>query len=113
MMWHLFQMHEITDDNDLDFAIAVFRAGTQIDKEEDHSDRVGTYRGISKIGWLLELQYLECDSSNLDIYSVTNRKPLQIRKKVRHCSLVESAHTWDGTGCEFESWQCRIHIPCS
>ena len=20
---------------------------------------------------------------------------------------------WDGTGCEFDSWQCRIYIPCS
>ena len=29
---------------------------------------------------------------------------------VRHCSLVESACTWDGTGCEFDSWQCRIYI---
>ena len=28
----------------------------------------------------------------------------------RHCGLVESARTWDGTGCEFDSWQCRIYI---
>ena len=34
----------------------------------------------AKIGWLLELQNLECYSSNLEIYSVTNRKPMQIRK---------------------------------
>ena len=26
------------------------------------------------------------------------------------CSNVLSA--WDGTGCEFDSWQCRIYIPC-
>ena len=26
---------------------------------------------------------------------------------------VGSARTWDGTGCEFDSWQCRIYIPCS
>ena len=32
---------------------------------------------------------------------------------VRHCSLVVSAPAWDGTGCEFDSWQCRIYIPCS
>ena len=32
---------------------------------------------------------------------------------VRHCGLVESGRIWDGTGCEFDSWQCRIHIPCS
>ena len=23
---------------------------------------------------------------------------------------MESAHTWDGTGCEFDSWQCWIYI---
>ena len=32
---------------------------------------------------------------------------------VRQCGLVESAPTWNGTGCEFDSWQCRIYIPCS
>ena len=32
---------------------------------------------------------------------------------VRHCSLVGSAPAWDGTGCEFDSWQCRRYIPCS
>ena len=32
---------------------------------------------------------------------------------VRHCGLVGSAPTWDRTGCEFNSWQCRIYIPCS
>ena len=30
--------------------------------------------------------------------------------KICHCDLVKSGRTWDGTGCEFESWQCRIHI---
>ena len=33
--------------------------------------------------------------------------------KVRHCGLVVLAPAWDGTGCEFDSWQCRIYIPCS
>ena len=32
---------------------------------------------------------------------------------VRHCGLVVSAPAWDGTGCEFNSWQCWIYIPCS
>ena len=32
---------------------------------------------------------------------------------VRHCGIVVSAPAWDGTGCEFDSWQCRIYIPCS
>ena len=37
---------EATDENDLDLAIAVFREGMHIEKEEeDRSDRVGTYRG--------------------------------------------------------------------
>ena len=27
--------------------------------------------------------------------------------------LVGSAPTWDRTGCEFNSWQCWIYIPCS
>ena len=43
--WHgnLFQVSEATDENDLDLAIAVFREGVHIDKEEeDRSDRVGT-----------------------------------------------------------------------
>ena len=29
------------------------------------------------------------------------------------CDLVESAPSWDGTGCEFDSRQCRIYLPCS
>ena len=32
---------------------------------------------------------------------------------VRHCGLVVSTPAWDGTGCEFDSWQCWIYIPCS
>ena len=31
----------------------------------------------------------------------------------RHCGLVVSSPAWDGTGCEFDSGQCRIYIPCS
>ena len=43
--WHdsLFQISEATDENDLDFAIAVLRVGTRIDKKlEGRSNRVGT-----------------------------------------------------------------------
>ena len=32
---------------------------------------------------------------------------------VRHCGLVGSVPAWDRTGCEFDSWQCQIYIPCS
>ena len=40
-------MSEATDENDLDFAIAVFCVGTHIDKEEeDRSESVGTHLGI-------------------------------------------------------------------
>ena len=31
---------------------------------------------------------------------------------VRHCGLGVSAPAWDGGGCEFDSCQCRIYIPC-
>ena len=31
----------------------------------------------------------------------------------RHCGQVVSAPAWDGTGCDFDSWQCLIYIPCS
>ena len=30
-----------------------------------------------------------------------------------HFGLVVSAPAWDGTGCKFDSRQCRIYIPCS
>ena len=32
---------------------------------------------------------------------------------LQHCGLVVSAPAWDGTGCEFDSCQCLIYIPCS
>ena len=44
----VFQTLKATDENDLDFAIPVFRLGTHSDnEEEDRNNRVGTsYRGI-------------------------------------------------------------------
>ena len=30
---------------------------------------------------------------------------------VEKSGLVVSAPAWDGTGCEFDSWQCQIYIP--
>ena len=50
--WHgnIFQVSEATDEKDLDFAIAGFCEGMDIDKEEeDRSDRVGTYRGTMAV----------------------------------------------------------------
>ena len=47
MTWELIPTLEARDENDLDFAIPVFRVGTHSDNEkEDRSNRVGTYRGI-------------------------------------------------------------------
>ena len=40
-------------------------------------------------------------------------EPIPLGHSVRHCGLVGSAPARDGTGCEFDSWQCRIYIPCS
>ena len=36
-----------------------------------------------------------------------------LNANVRHCGLVGSAPIRDGTGCELDSWQCQIYIPCS
>ena len=30
-----------------------------------------------------------------------------------YTTLVVSAPAWNGTGREFDSWQCQIYIPCS
>ena len=54
-----------------------------------------------------------------NLYNITliwikpGSKPGSIPDQTRHCGLVVSAPAWDGTGCEFDSWQCRIYIPCS
>ena len=37
----------------------------------------------------------------------------QNHSPTRHCGLVVSAPACDGSGCEFDSWQCRIYILCS
>ena len=37
-----------------------------------------------EIGWLLEMQYLKNDKSNLEIYSMSNRKPMKISKSRRN-----------------------------
>ena len=40
-------MFEATDENDLEFAMVVFRGRTHIDNDEEgRSARVGTYRGM-------------------------------------------------------------------
>ena len=43
---------------------------------------------------------------------VGQRNSRNIISSVRHCGLVESARTWDGSGCEFDSWQCQQYL-CS
>ena len=55
-------------------------------------------------------------AATLTIYRLHNFYILVLMNEtwiVRHCGLVVSAPAWDGTGCEFDSWQCRIYIPCS
>ena len=47
------------------------------------------------------------ESLTVTIYFSQNHSP------TRHCGLVVSAPACDGSGCEFDSWQCRIYIPCS
>ena len=32
-----------------------------------------------------------------------------LNHSVHHCGLLESARTWEETGCEFDSWQCWIY----
>ena len=44
---------------------------------------------------------------------ITSSLHVSSQLTVRHCGLVVSTPAWDGTGCEFDSWQCRIYIPCS
>ena len=49
-------------------------------------------------------------SSNCGTRGRIERREEQI---VRDCGLVVSTPAWDGTGWEFDSWQCRTYIPCS
>ena len=36
-----------------------------------------------------------------------------VQGNARQGKAMVSAPAWDGTGREFDSWQCRIYIPCS
>ena len=85
--WHdsKFQISYATDENDLDFVIAVFRVGTHIDKEEnDPGDRIGTTRGIWE-RWhnMMAVEAARPCTYMLETYSVTNGKPTQIRQNRR------------------------------
>ena len=53
-------------------------------------DRAGTYRGTRavRLDGCWEMQYLESDSSNLEIYYVTNRKPMEFSKNRRNAPTV-------------------------
>ena len=44
------------------------------------------------------------------VYQTTNIIPDNFDGKP---NTTLSAPAWDGTGREFDSWQCRIYIPCS
>ena len=71
---------QATDENDLDLAIAVVHVGTHIDKGEDQSDRFGAYRGSRYRMAVGNVQHFESESSCVETYLVTNRKPMQIRQ---------------------------------
>ena len=46
----VFQIFDATDENDLEAAMEVLCKGTHIDKdEEDRSDRIGVYCGMSVV----------------------------------------------------------------
>ena len=38
--------------------------------------------------------------------------PLSRKRSLSLSVTVASAPAWDGTGCELDSWQCRIYITC-
>ena len=105
----------------MDFAIPFFLLGTQSDKEEDRNDRVGTLprNKSGEIGWLLELEKSESDSSNLEIYSVANKKPMQLRNKFEFGgknSLCErkvcQVRDEDGGSVGTCFWECRTVMIC-
>ena len=73
--------------------------------------------------WPMKVQYGRCESNMADESPIwpmwiqhdrwksnvaNNTWPM--KTYVRHCGLAVSAPIWDGTGCEFDSWQCRIYI---
>ena len=80
----LFQIYEATDENDLDFAMGFSGRNTYWQRRRRSWScwHIPWNKG-GEIGWLLELQNLESDNSNLEIYSLANRKPMQIRKNGR------------------------------
>ena len=47
--------------------------------------------------------------------SVVRRHETKINQNVSAvtCGLVVLAPAWDGTGPEFDPWQCRKYLPCS
>ena len=56
---------------------------------------------------------LKCVEVCWDLLARWCQSKVNCSSHVRHCGLVVSAPAWDGTDCEFDSWQCRIYIPCS
>ena len=83
-------MSESTDEKDLDLAPLQFSAREWIltrKKKIAVIARLGTYRGTMAARYRMAVRnarYPESDSSNLVIYSVTNRKPMEISKNRRN-----------------------------
>ena len=55
--------------------------------------------------------YIE-EGFKISAFSICNYMHFQFVFNFNYKDVV-SAPAWDGTGCEFDSWQCQIYIPCS
>ena len=78
------------------------------------------YENLTRTSWDFPMDIfvlVPCNmprGSRYSLYVLMNIYTFSVYSQhARHCGLVVSALAWDGTGCEFDSWQCRIYIPCS
>ena len=63
-----------------------------------------------KIEWLLELQTIECDSSNLEMYSVMNRNEIDAEDKLMN-QIDLGTLRLSGNSVIFMSDDCSLCIP--
>ena len=62
---------------------------------------------FSNIVDILDLENVRIDTK-IEFVSCLQPEIRRVMQQGLHCGLVGSAPAWDGTGCEFDSWQCRI-----
>ena len=56
--------------------------------------------------------YSGCRHRDLSLHVITKfllQTTVSQREHIEHCGIVVSAPAWDGTGSEFDSWQCQIY----